>query len=60
MHRAHYYREQAERARRLADHVTGEVYDALMRLAQDFDDIAADLERGAIKIEHPERMPQQR
>jgi hypothetical protein len=58
MHPAHYYRDQAARAKRLADHVTGEVCDALRRLAQDFDEIAEDLENGAVEIRHPESMPQ--
>jgi hypothetical protein len=31
-----------------------------MRLAQDFDELAEDLLRGAIEIRHPELMPQRR
>jgi hypothetical protein len=58
MHAAPYYRDQAARARRLADHVTGEVHKTLRQLAQDFDEIAEDLERGAVEIRHPESMPQ--
>lgn len=58
MHHAHYYREQAARARRLADHVTGEAYHSMRQLAQDFDEIADDLENGAVEIRHPESMPQ--
>jgi hypothetical protein len=30
----------------------------LMQMAQDYRDIAEDLENGAIEIRHPERMPQ--
>jgi hypothetical protein len=30
----------------------------LLGLAQDYDDIAVDLEAGAIEVRHPERMPQ--
>jgi hypothetical protein len=56
-----YYRDQAERARRLAGAVTdGEVAVALCQAARDFDDIAEDMERGATEIRHPERMPQTR
>lgn len=58
MQSAAYYREQAARARRLARQCTGEIYDTLMRLARDFDDIVEDLERDAIEVRHPERMPQ--
>jgi hypothetical protein len=60
MQRATYYREQAERARRLARHSTGDVHQTLNRLAKDFDEIAKDLENGAVEIVHPERMPQGR
>lgn len=60
MYPAQYYRGQAQRARRLADHVTGGAYDTLRRLAQDFDDIAEDLEIGAGEIRHPELLPQRR
>jgi hypothetical protein len=60
MHEAAYYREQAERARRLANHADGEMYASLLRIAQDFDDSAEDLEVGAIEIRHPELLPQNR
>ena len=60
MHRAQYHREQAERARRLARHVTGAAHDTLRQLAQDFDDIAEDLENGAVEIRHPELLSQRR
>jgi hypothetical protein len=33
------------------------VYDELMQLAQDFEDIADDLLHGAVEIRHPELMP---
>jgi hypothetical protein len=56
-----YYREQAERGRRLArSQNSREVQDTLRRMAQDYDDIAEDLENGAIEIRHPELMPQRR
>jgi hypothetical protein len=54
-----YYRQQAERARRLA----GSIYDqeaseALTAAANNFEEVADDLESGAIEIRHRERMPQ--
>lgn len=58
---AGYYRQQAVRARRLAAAVANrEMQEQLGRIAEDYDDIAADLERGAIEIRHPELMPQHR
>lgn len=61
MQKPTYYREQAERARRLARSVTiRNVEQLLLRVAQDYDDLAEDLERGAIEIRHPELMPQGR
>ena len=59
MHDAAYYREQAERARRLAKYADGDMQTALESAARDFDDIAEDLESGAIEIRHPD-MPQNR
>jgi hypothetical protein len=60
-HDAVYYREQAERARRLAMVPTDrETQEALKRIAEDYSDIAEDLESGAIEIRHPELMPQTR
>ena len=60
MNNTAYYREQAERARRLANHADGEMHTALEAAARDFDDIAEDLEKDAIEIRHPELMPQTR
>ena len=61
MYEPSYYREQAERARRLADHVNDrEAAVALSRAARDFEDIAEDLESGAIEVRHPDLMPQNR
>jgi hypothetical protein len=55
MHDAAYYREQAERARRLARVPTDrETQEAIERLAQDYSEIAEDLEGGAEEIRHPE------
>ena len=55
-----YYREHAARARRLAAAMSvPDVIETLERLARDYEDIATDLENGAVEIVHPERMPQQ-
>jgi len=61
MYSARYYREQAEKARRLAAAMLGspEVVERLTQAAKDYDDIATDLETGAIEIRYPDRMPQQ-
>lgn len=59
MREASYYREQAERARRLARSVTVRATEELLlRIGQDYEDLAVDLETGAIEIRHPELMPQ--
>jgi hypothetical protein len=57
---AGYYREQAERARRLADGVTphSDAQKSLRDMARDYDEIAEDIEQGAIEVRHPELMPQ--
>jgi hypothetical protein len=61
MHSALYYRGQAAIARRLASRVTDEgVAKILQETAQDYDDIAADLESGAVEIRHPDLMRQDR
>jgi hypothetical protein len=61
MRDADYYREQAERARRLSRLINHRQVEAqLYQMAQDYDDIAEDLEVGAIDIRHPELMPQGR
>jgi hypothetical protein len=55
-----YYRAEAARARRLANSINHpEARDALLKMAKDYEEIAVDLERGAIEVKHPERMPQQ-
>ncbi len=60
MQSAAYYRENAARARRLLLSITpGETSAMLEQLARDYEDIATDLENGAIEIVHPSRMPQQ-
>lgn len=59
MNRASYYRDQADRARRLAREQTHhETKALLLRVAQDYDDIAEDVENGAVEILHPEMLPQ--
>ena len=61
MQDASYYREQAQRVRRLASVPSDrETQDTLLQMAQDYADIAEDLESGAIEIRHPELMPQSR
>jgi hypothetical protein len=61
MYQSSYYREQAARARRLARRTTDrEVVSMLAEFARNYDEIAEDLDRGAIEIRHPELMPQGR
>lgn len=56
-----YYRSQAEMAQRLAEQINNpEVAASLLKMAQDYRDIAEDLENGAIEIRHAERMPQRK
>ena len=60
MMNANYYRQQAARARRLAAAIGNqEMQEQLKRMAIDYDDIAVDLELGAVEVRHPELMPQQ-
>jgi len=55
MHDPFYYRDEAERARRLARFVTSrETAAALSQAAREYDDIAEDLENGAIEVPHSE------
>ena len=61
MHDASHYRQQARRARRLAQGTPNrEVERLLSQVASEYDDIAEDLENGAVEIRHPELMPQNR
>jgi hypothetical protein len=55
-----YYREKARIARRLASTATGELQELLSLVGRDYDDLAVDLEDGAIALIHPELMPQRR
>ena len=58
MHHPSYYRDQAERARRFAMEPTDrETKDRLREMAQEYLDIAEDIERGAAEIRHPELIP---
>jgi hypothetical protein len=55
-----YYKTHAERLERLASGISDpKMIETLDRLSKDYGDIALDLERGAIVIVHPERVPQQ-
>jgi len=59
MHSAEYYRKRAEHARKLADmSLEGAVRETLERMVQDYEDVAEDLETGAVEIRHPEMLPQ--
>jgi hypothetical protein len=59
MHDPSYYRSQAARVRRLVMVPSDrETQETLQRMAQDYLDIAVDLESGAVEIRHPELMPQ--
>ena len=59
MQEARYYREKAAQARGLAKAVNHpEALEQLLTFAKDYEEIALDLERGAIEITHPDRMPQ--
>jgi hypothetical protein len=61
MHDATYYREQASRARRLARHLHQRDESALLsQMATDYDELAEDLEAGAVEIRHRNLMPQLR
>jgi len=61
MHDARYYREQAERLRQLARDTQGDTISRdLERLAEDFDDVADDLDSGRIEIVRPDLLPQRK
>ena len=61
MQNPQYYRSQADMAERLAERINHpEAAASLFKMAQDYRDIAEDLESGAVEIRHAERMPQQR
>jgi hypothetical protein len=56
-----YYRREAAHARRMASNVNQvNIAQTLNKVAQDYEDIAVDLETGAVEIRHPESMPQNR
>ena len=55
MRDAIHYRQEAARARRLARSVTnGGVEAILLQIAHQYEDIAVDMETGAIEVRHPE------
>ena len=57
MHSPSYYRDQAERAQRLARSVTDRdkgVKAILSQVAQEYEELAEDLEGGAVEIRHSE------
>lgn len=61
METAEHYREQAARARRLADRShDAQLVETLGTFAREYDEIAEDLQAGAIAVRHPELMPQRR
>ena len=61
MHPPGYYRKQAEHARRVARLLhQPDLNETLLRMAQDFVDVAYDLETGAVDVRHPELLPQRR
>jgi len=61
MHEANYYRQQGRRARRLSSEILNkEIAELLRRVAQDYDELAEDIDAGAIEVRHPELMPQSR
>jgi hypothetical protein len=52
---ASYYREQADHVRRLAEMTWQDDLEALLRrVAQDYEEVAEDLEAGATEVRHPE------
>jgi hypothetical protein len=54
MDRASYYREQADHVRRLAERTWQDDLEALLRrVAQDYEEIAEDLEAGATGVRYP-------
>jgi hypothetical protein len=57
MHSAEHYRRQAERARQIAEITHQPDIQAMLRTAaQDYDDIAEDIDSRAIEIRHPTGM----
>jgi len=54
-----YYLEQSEKVERLSGLITDKLAkDGLTKMAQDYGDIAEDLQSGAIEIRDREQMPQ--
>jgi hypothetical protein len=54
-----YYLVQADKAERLAELISDErAKTDLLKMAEDYRDIARDLESGAVEIRHRDRLPQ--
>jgi hypothetical protein len=61
MHHPLDHREKAARARRLAATISQpDTVEQLLTFARDYEEIATDLESGAVTVVHPERMPPRR
>jgi hypothetical protein len=61
MEHTSYYRRQAAKARALADRVhQRDAIELLKLFAKEYDEIAEDLESGAVDVRHQERLPQNR
>jgi len=59
MQDAAYYREHAERARRLARSVTNSVVEQqLLAMEEEYERLVVDIEKGAVEIRKPEQTPQ--
>jgi hypothetical protein len=59
MHSADYYRRQAVRALQIADTAhQPEIREMLRAAAHEYEEIAEDIDAGAIEIRHPELLPQ--
>ena len=54
---AAFYRRHAARARRLAPGLAEKTRQQLESFAREYDEVAEDLEAGAVEIRHPELMP---
>ena len=59
MHSGDYYRRQVVRARKIADIAhQPEIQEMLRAAAHDYEEIAEDIDAGAVEIRHPELLPQ--
>ena len=61
MHSTDYYRRQAVRAREIADIAhQPEIQQMPRAAAHDYEEIAEDIDVGAVEIRHPELLPQRK